>query len=601
LWGAVDFSERDPDSVWLSQISDSAAGEVRFSARACTMGLFPGGLDTSPRLSPPVLYTNLPIITIARLHFRADLLQALGGDAALRSQSDNALILEAWKKWGNDCPKFLEGEFVFAIWDERRRSLFLCLDPMGSRDLYYWQSGSRLVFSTDPRLILRTPGVDRVLNRAKLSDLAVIHGHHFRTFETFHAGINAFPSGSWSLSDRSGMRQQRYWEPTLPTSFPRREDEYFESLREALFQSVEHAIEGAESVTAHLSGGLDSSAIVSIAAKCLEKKNRSLVAVAGVLPDGSDARFVDERDYIDEFRAWPNVRIEYVSAPGRGPFDCLDLPGAFESRFKRSSRFYLNEALDDMAASHGADVLLSGVGGELGPTYHSPEYYLELATRFHWITLAHEMRMIRRVQGQSPIRTFGGQLLRMVDPLRGNQEWLLFTKEFRRECQVRENRKVRWPDDRQRMLESQRLDFNKPSVSRAYTPRGIPLRSPFRNRRVLELCLAAPRNLKVRNGYPRNLIRGALDGILPRRIQWRTSKTLYAPDYSLRYNSQLGKARDFMAAIGANDPVRSIIDIERLKGLLVPAHKAFEWNSTILIPNTLYLICFLRQFAEFRP
>jgi hypothetical protein len=104
----------------------------------------------------------------------------------------------------------------------------------------------------------------------------------------------------------------------------------------------------------------------------------------------------------------------------------------------------------------------------------------------------------------------------------------------------------------------------------------------------------------VRGGYSRYLIRTALEGILPRRIQWRTDKKLFAPDYSARFNAQLGKACDFVAAIGPKDPVRSIVDVDRLKARLVPARDAFEWDSTILIPNTVYLICFLRQFAEFR-
>ena len=111
-----------------------------------------------------------------------------------------------------------------------------------------------------------------------------------------------------------------------------------------------------------------------------------------------------------------------------------------------------------------------------------------------------------------------------------------------------------------------------------------------------------PSDLCVRNGYNRYLIRGALDGILPRRVQWRTDKVPFSPDYFVRYNTQLGKAREFVAAIGPKDPVRSVIDVDRLWTMLQPV----EPNSRSpiardVVPGTIYAICFLRQFAEYRP
>jgi hypothetical protein len=94
----------------------------------------------------------------------------------------------------------------------------------------------------------------------------------------------------------------------------------------------------------------------------------------------------------------------------------------------------------------------------------------------------------------------------------------------------------------------------------------------------------------------------ALDGILPRRIQWRTTKSPFSPDYFSRYNSQLKRARQFVADIGIGDPIRSIVDLDALNRLLQrPAVLARDNEAMVQIPTTIYLICFLRQFAEFRP
>jgi hypothetical protein len=135
------------------------------------------------------------------------------------------------------------------------------------------------------------------------------------------------------------------------------------------------------------------------------------------------------------------------------------------------------------------------------------------------------------------------------------------------------------------------------------TPCGhLPVSQPWTDRRVLEFCLSAPPELKVRNGYRRNLIREALDGILPKKIQWRTTKTVFSPDYNARYNAQLLKAKDFVAEIGPRDPVRSVIDVEKLSQMLKPVDSQDRNAITVgVVPATIYAICFLRQFADYRP
>ena len=63
--------------------------------------------------------------------------------------------------------------------------------------------------------------------------------------------------------------------------------------------------------------------------------------------------------------------------------------------------------------------------------------------------------------------------------------------------------------------------------------------------------------MKVHGGYSRYLIRKAMDGLLPPKIQWRLSKNWFSADYPARYRAQIGKARQFLAEIPPNDPVRS--------------------------------------------
>jgi asparagine synthase (glutamine-hydrolysing) len=599
--GAVDLSDfgSDPDP-WISAVARSFQSDPDQTERKYTFSSAPQG-----GIASVLIEAGLAIIADAELHNRTDLLSQLSSRDLSSSCSDATLILAAYEKWGEKSPEFLLGEFSFAIWDSRRERLFCCRDHMGNRPFYYWTSGTRFAFSSDLRCLFSLPGIGRELNRAKVGVWAQPAGiardvHHE---ETFYKGIFSVPSAT-SLTFKHGrLTKHEFWQPQgVSVHMPPKEEEAFEALRDLLFSAVECRVRGKTRVAAFLSGGLDSSALVAIAARCLEKSNRGVLALAAVLPDESRSQFQDEREFIDELRSLPNVTIEYVAPESGGPFDGIEDASSFPVDPLRYSRQYLFDAMQDAAARGGADAILAGMWGETGPTTWGRGYYLELAAGFHWYTLARELPRLRAVRHISPVRALGGEVLDFLSPHRGFKPLFLLAPDFLRTVEASSPRKFHWPDHRREQATHIRWRMSTHAVRPIAPLTRVPMTLPFLDKRVLEFCLAAPGNLKVRDGYQRHLIRRALEGVLPPKIQWRTSKSPFAPDYTKRYAAQVGKARDFVAAIRRNDPVRSIVDVDRLRCLLdqpdTPSGKA---AALAIVPSTIYLICFLRQFAEFRP
>lgn len=606
LWGAVDFAPRGESSSWIRSCLSSGhqdsflAPSGTFALRSDPPFFLGGGISATSRAWP-----HLAIAAQVQLHNRGDLIRVLGVDTwADAIADDRELLLAAYAKWGEECPNFLLGEFAFAIWDERLKRLFCCRDHIGFRAFLYWRSDTRFIFAGDIAPIVSCPGVLFELNRRKLAALAVPTAHNLRHEETFHAGIFSLPPGVSMTVGPDGSRQRRYWELGTDggAAVPRRPEEAFEALRDILFQAVECRLDRDRPVAALLSGGLDSSAIVSIAARCLAKQNRELIAVSGVLPDESRAQFEDERDYIDEFRSWPNIRIEYVTAKGRGPFDSLGDLSPFAVFPLRSSRFYLDDECDKAAIATGARTLLWGIGGEFGVTSWSERYYLELAVRLRWLTLFKELKRRRTARNASPIRTLGRQVLNTLAPLRGWKPMVLLADDFQREYKTGPAWINHSPFQRPYQLSSIRYWLSKHALDRGQTVSLLPGCTPLLDKRILEFCLAMPAAMDVREGYQRYPVRAALEGVLPRRIQWRAGKMPYSPDYYVRYNAQLGMARDFVAAIGPHDPVRTVIDVEKLANLLLAPVNAQAGADAARdhVPMTLYTINFLRQFSSFR-
>jgi asparagine synthase (glutamine-hydrolysing) len=550
---------------------------------------------------PPVP-PHLAIAADSQLQNRKELSGALGIHSI--SCSDARLIMAGWEKWGEAVSDFLLGDFVFAIWDDSKRRLFCCRDHLGSRPFFYWSSGSRLVFASNREFILNVPGVSRELNRRKLASMATAMGQNFFHDETFFRGIMSLPAGASLTADRNGTRVRNYWTPKLAPGPVLSDEAAIETLADLLRDSVGKRIDcpgGPRKIGALLSGGLDSSSVVSLAARHLAKSNLSLSTFAIVLPEENRKQLTDEREYIDEFRSWPNVEIEYITAPGGGPFDHIENSDRFRTRFVHTSRFYLYEAIREAATARGCEVMLDGAGGELGATNWGDQYHLELALGLKWGTMFHELRELRKTRGVAPLKMLGSQILTALAPQRDQRSMIMLQREFARECEARPPKR-HWPGHRRSQLGLIQMWLNSHAGDRGQMVLGhLRFQFPFVDKRIIEFCLGAPGRLKVRDGYQRYMIRRALDGILPPRIQWRTTKFPFSPDYYIRYNKQIGKARSLVNAIGPRDPVRAIVDVEKLRTLVHPVDPVKgTWAALVSVPATIYLICFLRQFPDYR-
>lgn len=536
----------------------------------------------------------------SQLFNRTQLVSSLGLKFEQTLADDSTLILAAYEKWSEECVEHLVGEFAFVIWDERIRRVFCCRDHMGSKCLFYWYGQSRFIFATNPEGILRTPRVPRTLNRNKLAAMAVPGGIRSFPEETFYSGVYSIRAGSAVSITEFEIRKRTYWQPrVLPGRVPLNVDDALEELRNLLYSVVEDRIGGLNSVGALLSGGLDSSSLVSIAVRSLSARNLDLTAIAGVLPQEHAAGLHDEREFVEEFRGWNHLRLEYVSAPAHaGPFDRIHDPPRFYPSFLTTSYWYMYDAIQRLASSRSLDLILDGVGGELGPTNHARVYSLELALRFKWVTLIKELRALKSTMGISPLRELGTHILNALSPSRLGVTMVYLAPEFARPAELPPPIPRVWPSHHASQLAMIRRFTG---LQRDNWQWPIPHSYPFLDKRIIEFCLSAPGHMKMGDGYTRLLIRRCLEGILPPRIQWRTGKIGFSPDYSIRFNRQLEKARSFVAGIGPNDPVRSVVDVETLQSRLRPGKAPLPRIDTEgRIPTTIYLICFLRQFAEFR-
>lgn len=183
-----------------------------------------------------------------------------------RSQSDTEVLLAAYRQWGREALSRLVGMFAFAILDLQTRKLILARDCFGVKPLYYafWQEG--LAFASEIKPLLDLPGVTREINVRRLYDY-LCGGITDHGGETMLAAVKQLPAAHYvelPLDSPRSATAIRYWD----IDWTRRTDLSFDKaaarLRELFIDSVRMHLRSDVPVGAALSGGIDSSSIVSV-------------------------------------------------------------------------------------------------------------------------------------------------------------------------------------------------------------------------------------------------------------------------------------------------------------------------------------------------
>ena len=187
-------------------------------------------------------------------------LRALGHQ--FRSAGDGEVILRAYEQWGVDCLSRLNGMFAIAIWDTRKRQLFLARDRFGEKPLFIARTSRGLVFASEMKAILAVRPELRVANRRAVFRY-LSRGDLDLDRESFFEGIESLPGSHYLLIDSEGKGEsRRYWHATSANVSEDRASAV-EGFRELLFDSIRIRLRSDVPVGSSLSGGLDSSSIVA--------------------------------------------------------------------------------------------------------------------------------------------------------------------------------------------------------------------------------------------------------------------------------------------------------------------------------------------------
>jgi len=537
------------------------------------------------------------------------------------TNSDTEVILHAYEEWGPACVKRFNGMWGFAIWDGRQGTLFSSRDRIGVKPLYYVYHDGVLVFASEIKALLASG-----LIRAEVNPVGL---RQYLTFQyclwdtTFFRGVKKLqPGHNLVLDVGSEPRQSAYWNLEFPTSEQLDESFYVERLGWLLQDSVRLRLRSDVALGAHLSGGLDSSAVVCLARMMLgDLPIKTFTGAFRAGPAFDETRYAKavsqaaHTDYHEtyltaqDFAASIERIIWFMDEPSAGP-------GVFP-------QFWVSKL-----ASEHVKVILGGQGGDeifigyarylvayleeclrgaIENTAHRSYYVATLETIVKSLpTLEHYIPMLKHLWKEGLFDVPTKRYFRLMDRFSDSQDFISNQVEidprqtYEELASIFENPGAKSAINRILCFDLkthlQALLHVEDRTSMAW---GLESRVPLLDYRLVEFAASVPPVIKFKNGMLKYLFRACVNSLVPPEILNRTDKMGFPVPLS---EWVAGELREFVWDIFRSQRCRErgVLDVRAIESSL-SSPKPFSrgiWGALCL---ELWFRLFLDRSSDFLP
>jgi asparagine synthase (glutamine-hydrolysing) len=550
--GFVSLSAGDPAMPVLKRMADSIAhrgpdgeayysnpeGNVHFAHRRLCI------IDTSEAAAQPLRYLDrYTILHNGEIYNYPEIRDGLEKQGCLfRTHSDTEVIVAAFHIHRENALHLFDGMFAFVIWDEQEKQLFMARDRFGEKPLYYYNDhqNKRFVFGSEMKAI-HAYGLPPAMNhRLLLQFLALGYKNEIEGTNTYDENIFQLPPAYYCIvsieNEVITPELTAYWDLDKEHINPLGPESAAEKFLQLLNQSVKRRLRSDVPVGATLSGGIDSSSIVSIFAKL---STTLPICYSAVFPGFNK----DESSYIKELQQQLSFKC-FNTTP-----DAADIIHDFEKMMHHqeqpvsSASVYAQYKVFELAKINGTTVLLDGQGADellAGYEKYIPVFLRELCFRksVNWKEEknAFDKNGISSQWSWKHLAAaiFPGAAAAMLtrrDKIHLKHADWLTTEYTAANATVQLYKPV--VEKLNDLLYYNMRQNGLPELLR-YADRnamahGRESRFPFLSHELAEFVFSLPSTLKMRKGWTKWLLRTTMAPNLPPSITWRTRKIAFEP------------------------------------------------------------------------
>ena len=583
----------------------------------------------------PLHNNGLILVADAILDNREELIEVFSRDDSKvnKNITDSELILMSYKKWGEDCPKYLLGDFNFVILNEKKQELFCVRDHMGSRSFYYTFNNGVFAFGTLSNLIFPKVYNDG-LNERWLTDFFALAGpmHNSEAKETIYNGIYQVEAATTMIVKKDGITTNKYWNPLkdLKPLNLKNHEEYKKKFLEIFKEAVNCRLRTCGDVGIMVSGGLDSGSIAAIATKTLKEQGKVLKGYSFV-PLNSyknkvvDGRIADESDFVEILKNYcGNLQVEYCRNDGINSLTNIDeFISIFEQPIKTIENSYWVTGMAKKCSEENVKVMLVGQNGNVSISFG--DFFTHIQTLLHEgniVEIIKEVNAANKRYGKPKKQIystiFANSIPYSIRKFRHRKEYTVenrvedsvvkldLAKKYNVEKRFEENdynpiiaKTKTLKQIRKNILDAATLSHIAIMETKDSLKYGIIKRDPTKDKRIMEFCLSIPSGEYVHEGEERYLIRSAMEGYLPEEIRtnWR-KRGRQSADWVDRLKPDWNNIFKAIKEALNDKDVQRYVDIPKIERLM-DKYKNLQYLDDDIMPNEVKLILIPLVFYRF--
>ena len=536
-------AHRGPDGngIWMREAENVGLAHCRLSI-----------IDIASGQQPMTDHHGNWVCFNGEIYNYIELKQQLGG--TYETTSDTEVILRAYEVWGEECVEHFSGMFAFALWDEKRQTLFCARDHFGIKPFYYAVVDGVFYFASEMKTLL--PFLPEVETDPEgFQDYLVFQ--FCMEGKTLFRGIRELePAHRLRITPDGNIARQRYWQVYYRPDLYHTEQYFHDALEEQFQRSLKYHIRSDVPVGGYVSGGVDSSITSAIARDLLGESFEGFTGKFSIGPEYDESEYAREVAREKSFKLY-EIDItaqDFIDNMGKVIYH-LDTPVAGPGSF---SQYMVSK----LAAQHrkvvlggqGGDEIFGGytrylvayfeacIKGAIDGTSQNAPYVVTYESIIPNLTaLKNYKPMLKSFWSKGLFEDSSKRYFQLIDRAPAMEDCI------RRDAlpaydpyQAYERLFVAENVDKKSYLDRMtHFDFKTllPALlhveDRMSMAHGIESRVPFLDRELVEFAATIPANIKFKDGNMKHILRSAMGRYVPERIMDRKDKMGFPTPFAL--------------------------------------------------------------------
>ena len=536
-------AHRGPDGngIWMREAENVGLAHCRLSI-----------IDIASGQQPMTDHHGNWVCFNGEIYNYIELKQQLGG--TYETTSDTEVILRAYEVWGEECVEHFSGMFAFALWDEKRQTLFCARDHFGIKPFYYAVVDGVFYFASEMKTLL--PFLPEVETDPEgFQDYLVFQ--FCMEGKTLFRGIRELePAHRLRITPDGNIARQRYWQVYYRPDLYHTEQYFHDALEEQFQRSLKYHIRSDVPVGGYVSGGVDSSITSAIARDLLGESFEGFTGKFSIGPEYDESEYAREVAREKGFKLY-EIDItaqDFIDNMGKVIYH-LDTPIAGPGSF---SQYMVSK----LAAQHrkvvlggqGGDEIFGGytrylvayfeacIKGAIDGTSQNAPYVVTYESIIPNLTaLKNYKPMLKSFWSKGLFEDSSKRYFQLINRAPAMEDCI------RRDAlpaydpyQAYERLFVAENVDKKSYLDRMtHFDFKTllPALlhveDRMSMAHGIESRVPFLDRELVEFAATIPANIKFKDGNMKHILRSAMGRYVPERVMNRKDKMGFPTPFAL--------------------------------------------------------------------